>query len=159
MRKKHYRFTRADAAAGGRVAGAKTLAEGTGIHGQTPEQRRDASVKGGLTQGPIQGKKNAEPGGQLDETRALPQSVKARLEWATSAENRNNARQMGRLQGPTVDFSKIKTAASLSLGGVNSTGRHVRWHVNRRIFNLACPFCLEAIARKENWGIPVEDPQ
>jgi hypothetical protein len=68
---------------------------------------------------------------------------------------------MGRLQGPNVDWEKVRTTESCKKGqeAGGDKSRHVRWHVNRRVFNLACEFCLEAIARKENWGITVYEPE
>ena len=149
-----YVFQKKDQVAGGRAAGTKSFLEGTGFHAISGDARRMNSRKGGLKQGPIQGAANVASG-QIERIRI--ESEEARLRWARSDENRAAMREIGSIQGPKVDFSKIKTPESLRLGGLvgGPIGRHVRWHVNRGILNLKCDLCLASL--EKNWGIPVLD--
>lgn len=140
-----YVFSEKDQVSGGRVAGAKSLAEGTGLFSMTPEQRHAASVAGGKTQGLITGRQMVESG-QLERIRNLPQTKAAQSEVG-----KRTGRAVGLKYGPLVDFSKIKTPESLSLGGINSSGRHVRHHVNKQRLNLACPLCVAAKENGESW--------
>jgi hypothetical protein len=149
-----HQFTKAEQISGGAIVGRKTATLKLGIHGLSPEQRRENSIRGGRIQGVIQGRKNVLSG-QMEQMRIA--SEPQRLVWARSSKNRNRLRELGLIQGPKVDFDKIKTPESLRLGQANGgdKSRHFRWHVNRNIFNFKCGYCLAAIERKENWGIPV----
>jgi hypothetical protein len=149
-----HQFSKAESRLGGKIAGSRSAELKLGIHAISPEQRRENSSRGGLTQGPIQGRQNVESG-QLDRIRELP-----RTKEAQSRVGRRTGRALGLKYGPLADMNAIKTPESLSLGQKNGgpKSRHVRWHVNRKIFNFKCEYCLAAIERKENWGIPVMDP-
>ena len=157
-----YIFTKDDQVAGGKIQGVRSRDAKTGIHSIPPDspEHKENSWKGGITQGNIQGVKNRDSG-QIEQMSALPQSVKARLTWATSEENKEACRKMGSLQGIKVDWARVKTKQSCQKGAEigGPRGRHVRWHVNRHVFNMSCDLCLEAIARKENWGIEVFEPE
>ena len=140
--KKRYRFSHADSVSGGRTAGAKSFSAKTGLFGMTPELRREASSRGGVTQGNIQGPKNRDSG-QLERIRI--ESEPARLRWARSDENREAARKMGLARTgishfPTIEICRL----GQKRGGQKS--RHVRHHLNRKLFNPLCPLCQEAKA-------------
>jgi hypothetical protein len=109
--------------------------------------------------GRIQGVRNRDA--KLGFFAQTPDSVEARLAYARSPEHRERVRLLGKKFGPDADMDKVRTIAGCKKGAAvgGPIGRHVRWHVNRRVFNLACKFCLEAIARKENWGIEVFEPE
>ena len=62
QQKKRYQFSLADQIAGGKIQGRRTLKNKTGIHGMTPEQKREASSQGGVTQGKIQCAANVASG-------------------------------------------------------------------------------------------------
>ena len=154
------KFSKEAQIAGGKIQGVKSRDSKTGIHGLSEAERRENSRKGGLVTGPILGKRNVESG-QLERIRNSPEAVAGRLAWARSSENKKRCAEMGRLQGANVDWEKVRTTKSCKKGqeAGGDKSRHVRWHLNRRVFNLGCSFCLEAIARKENWGIPILDEE
>lgn len=146
-------FTKQAQIAGGRKQGTISKVKKLGIFSLTPEQRHEASVAGGKTQGPITGRSNVLSG-QLDRIRALPQTKAAQ-----SAAGKIAGKVTGLKYGPLVNMDLVRTKEGCRkgqlLGGPKS--RHVRWHVNRQKFNPVCEFCLAAIERKENWGVPVSD--
>jgi hypothetical protein len=147
-------FSLAETQAGGRLSGAKSKKLRLGLFSLTLEQRRDNSSRGGRTQGPIQGRQNVETG-QLDRIRELPQT-----KLAQSVAGKINGKATGLKYGPLVDMDKVRTLEGCQkgqlIGGPKS--RHVRWHVKRKLFNLACEYCLAAIERKESWGVIVQEP-
>jgi hypothetical protein len=143
----------------GRLNGEKTKRLGLGIHGQTPEQRHAASVAGGKTQGRIQGPANVASG-QWEKIRTSPESVEGRLAWARSEENKKRCAEMGRLQGPRVDWSRVRTLESCKLGAKigGPIGRHNRHHVNRKLLNPLCPLCVASRDRGETWFTAIYIP-
>jgi hypothetical protein len=149
-----HQFSKAESRLGGKIAGTKTAELKVGIHGIPPKQHRENSARGGLTQGPIQGRRNVESG-QLDRIRELPQTKQAQ-----SLVGKRNGRALGLKYGPLVDMDKVRTTEGCRKGQIvgGPLSRHSRWHVNRNIFNFKCEYCLVEIERKENWGIPVMDP-
>jgi hypothetical protein len=147
-------MNRINNAPGGRAAGKITFERKTGFHGMSPELRREAASRGGVTQGNIQGPKNRDSG-QLDRIRNLPQTKAAQLEWSRSDVNRAAMREIGLIQGPKTDFSRIRTTESCKLGAERGSGpgRHSRWHRKRLLFNPVCPQCKEAKTNGENWWL------
>jgi hypothetical protein len=136
-----HKFSKDEQISGGRIAGTKAAELKIGIHGISPEQRRQNSSRGGVTQGKIQGAANVASG-QMEQMRR--DSEQARLRWARSEKNRTAARKMGKKYGARVDMNALKTPASLRLGQANGgdKSRHVRWHTNRGIKNFKCSYCL-----------------
>src|ERR1700730_5734168 len=140
-----HKFTPEQIRQGGRAAGKITFERKTGIHGASPEQRQQNSSLGGKIQGPITGAANVASG-QIERIRI--ESEEARLAWARSEQNRSAARAMGKKYGKLNSLSEFRTAETCKLGAKigGPRGRHVRHHLNRRLFNPLCPLCQEAKA-------------
>jgi len=146
-------FSPEETRAAGRISGRRSRENKTGMFSLSPEQRRQNSSLGGKIQGPITGAANVASG-QLDRIRELPQTKAAQ-----SAVGKRTGRALGLKYGPLSDMSRIKTPDSLKLGGQNSTGRHVRHHVNRRLFNPLCSLCMEAKANGDIFWTAIYYPK
>jgi hypothetical protein len=148
------KFTKEAQIAGGKIQGARSRDAKTGIHGLSEAERLENCRKGGLVQGPIQGKKLVESG-HLERIRNLPQTKIALRRVGLAAVKRiYDSGYRGDPTGIATTESRKKGA---EIGG--PIGRHVRWHVNRGMFNLKCDHCLAALQRKENWGIEIQEPE
>jgi hypothetical protein len=147
-------FTKAAQIAGGKIQGARSRDAKTGIHGLSEAERLANCRKGGLVQGPIQGKKLVESG-HLERIRNLPQTKIAQRRVGLAAVKR--IYDSGYRGDPTGIATKESRKKGAEIGGPR--GRHVRWHVNRGIFNLACELCLAAIEKHESWGFAVQEPE
>jgi hypothetical protein len=151
-----YVFKLEDTRRGGVAAGRITFKRKTGIHSLsiTPEQRRENSSRGGITQGNIQGKRNVDSG-QMDRMRQLPQTKAAQ-----SLVGKKFGRALGLKYGKLQDMSAIKTPESCKLGQANGgdKSRHVRWHTNREIKKFKCTLCLAEMQKKEGLEIVVQEP-
>lgn len=151
-----YVFQKKDQIAGGRLSGEKTKRLGLGIHRITPgsPEHLENCRKGGLRS--VQGVLNVASG-EWDRIRNSPAAVEGRLEWCRSEENKTRCSEMGRLQGPHVDWEKVRTTESCQLGQIRGgkLSRCQRWHKNRGYYSLDCEICLEELSK--SWGIPIED--
>jgi len=143
------KFTLEQSRAGGRAQGPISKTKGLGIFSIKPgsPEHIENCRKGGITQGNIQGKKNVESG-ELDRIRNLPQTKAAQ-----SRVGKITGKIYGQIYGPLNDMSKIKTPESLRLGQIRGglLSRHTRHHVNRKLFNPACPLCAASKERGESW--------
>ncbi len=149
-----HQFSKNESSAGGKISGTRTAELKQGIHGISPEQRLENSIRGGRTQGPIQGQLNVLSG-QIERMQELPQTKIGR-----SLAGKRTGRALGLKYGPLADMNAIKTPESLSQGQKNGgpKSRHVRWHINRGIRNFKCSYCLAEIEKEEGWGIVVQEP-
>ena len=147
-------FTKKAQIAGGKIQGARSRDAKTGIHGLSEAERLENCRKGGLVQGPIQGKKGVESG-HLERIRNLPQTKIAQRRAGLAAVKR--IYDSGYRGDPTGIATTASRKKGAEIGG--PIGRHVRWHVNRGIFNLACELCLVAIEKHESWGFVVQEPE
>lgn len=129
-------------------AGIKNAQNKTGVCGQSKEKMSENGRKGGL----ISGRKSVESGHiQALGTAQGRKNIKSgHIQALGKIQGRKNAEsgfmaEVGRIHG--VINGRIagrKAVDSGLLESIRPLGSHTRWHVNRKILNPNCKFCVAA---------------